>query len=76
MIISILGGLLLKTREQYEKWLNKNIEGWTKSTQSNFINIVLKSGKKETVELSYFTEPNKGKFTKDELVIALLNKKY
>ncbi|MFR5265315.1 hypothetical protein [Clostridium sp.] len=66
----------MKTREQYEKWLHKNIEGWTKSTQSNFINIVLKSGKHEAVELSYFTEPNKDKFTKDELVIALLNKKY
>lgn len=66
----------MKTREQYEKWIHKNIEGWNNPPEGNFINIIFKSGKIETVELSYFSDPNKGKFTKEELASALLNKKY
>lgn len=66
----------MKTKEQYEKWLKKNIEGWTGSLNEDFIKVVFKSGKAESIELHYFSSPSKSKFTKDELAAALLDKKY
>ncbi|MGL5615052.1 MAG: hypothetical protein ACRDD2_02310 [Sarcina sp.] len=65
-----------KTREQYKKWLEKNIEGWTNSENNKFINVIFKSGKAEELNLASFNKDNLSKFTKDELTLALLNKNY
>lgn len=66
----------MKGKKDYEKWLLKHIEGWNNSKKKDIINIIFKSGKAEEIELKYFPKEDLNKFTKEELVLALIDKKY
>lgn len=66
----------MKGKKDYEKWLLKHIEGWNNSNNENAINIIFKSGKAEEINLKYFVKEDLNKFTKEELALALIDKKY